>query len=296
LQNRLGVFLGDDPRLVEDREPIELDSLERWELGTVLLERAVKHEESSSVQSVVSATGFLPHGTPGALAYQDIWAEAQQIATRAAAWLSPQRLSPLELSLSLEGTQLTGYLRQLFPKAQVYYQYARVKAKNEVSLWVRHLALNAAATPSVPRVSVLLGRRLDESRPETAGIVFDALEPDEARELLRGLVVLYQAGHERPLPLFPAASKAFVQHLASQKGPVDEQKALAKAQQEFAPSFGGAIAEGADPYIARVFSGENPLLPDSTSSITRPKHCDFRLVSQQLFLPMLRFARTEGGA
>ena len=224
LQNRLGVFLEGDPRLVEDREPIELDALARHELGALLLDRAVKDPSDATLQAFVEATGVLPDGTVGSLLYHDTWRDVRRIADSARPWLVGARKEPTPVSVNCNGTRVIGHLRQLYAAAQLYWQYARVKPRNELALWLRHLAWMAGvASPAAGvandvapmRPLQRAGRQTSRGEPCPAQPPASSspLPTAKARRELAELVALFHLGHERPLPLFPAASKTYVEQL-----------------------------------------------------------------------------------
>ena len=98
---KAGVFLEGDPRLVEDREPIELDPLDQHQLGMLLLDQAVKDASDTSLQAFVEATGVLPDGTVGALVYRDTWRAVRHIADRARPWAVGPRKKPLPVSVNV---------------------------------------------------------------------------------------------------------------------------------------------------------------------------------------------------
>ncbi len=298
LQNRLGVFLADDPRLVEDREPIELGPLERHELGQALLDHLVQQPArelevqaagSAGIEAVIAATGFLPHGTPGSLVYRDVLAEARQIADRVARWANRPRRKPSRVELPIARGTLVAHLAQLYANTQVYWQFARVKPRNELALWLRHLALSAGEVAQNP-VSILLGRCLEDAQPETATCIFDPVPVDDARRQLAFMAELFRLGHQRPLPLFPAASKVYVEQLVRGKGAPDPARALLKARDEFSPTYGNGPCEHDDPYVQRVFAGVDPLTSPVDADL------DFAELSQRVFVPLLRFRRSEHGA
>lgn len=306
LRNRLGVYLEGDPRLIEDREPIELDALGKHELGTTLLDHTLldhvlKTSESADLRAYIEATGCLPHGTPGSVTYQEIWREVQSIAEAARPWLTGAPAPPLPVRLSCGGTSLTGSLRRLYPSAQVQWQFARVKPKNELALWLRHLVLTVAeainqqgndALDSRPRrASVLVGRQLEDSLPTARSCIFDPLPVGEAQRHLDDLVRLYVAGHDRPLPLFPAASKLFAEQVLKAKGRFDEDKALARAREEFLPTYNYQFSEGVDPYVERAFDGKDPFERLGRSPDT--PDADFVELSRMVFLPLLQHRRPE---
>jgi exonuclease V gamma subunit len=138
--------------------------------------------------------------------------------------------------------------------------------------------------------SVLVGRRLEEASPESATCIFDPLPSAEARAELAALVALYHLGHEAPLPLFPAASKAYVEQLSKERADADTAKALSKARDEFLPRRPTAFSEGSDPYVIRAFGGTDPF----ASSLTQADDVlDFSSASLRVFEPMLKCRRSE---
>lgn len=302
LRNRLGVYLEAEPRLIEDREPIELDPLGKHELGTALLDGVLKQADSENLHAFVEATGCLPHGTPGAVTYQEVWRDVQCVAQAVGPWLEGPTQEPLPVSLACGGTTVSGSLRRLYANAQVYWQFARVKPKNELSLWLRHLVLTIAdaeaaraqgQTPytALPRASVLVGRQLEDSISSAKSCIFDPLPASEARQHLDLLVRLYVTGHDRPLPLFPAASKLFAGQILKGKEKFDEAKALARAREEFLPTYNYQFSEGVDPYVERAFDGKDPF--ERTGASPNTSDADFVELSRLVFLPLLQHQRPE---
>jgi len=218
--------------------------------------------------------------------------EVEQIAARAARWLVGEVADPISLSIPMGALELVGHLRNVYPGAQVFWQYARVKPKNELALWIRHLALHASS--ETERESVLSGRCLEETKPETAICVFEPLPKAEALRLLSELIELYGLGQERPLPLFPHAAKVYVEELAKARGAPDPNKALQRAREAFAPSHQAPVSESSDPYVARVFAGREPLAGRDRESTPAGPDLSFESVSRRVFVPMLRFRKREG--
>jgi hypothetical protein len=62
LQRRLDIYLGRDADAVSDREPLELNSLDRWKIGMPLLDAVVEGKDMESLFPFLRADGQLPIG------------------------------------------------------------------------------------------------------------------------------------------------------------------------------------------------------------------------------------------
>ena len=107
---------------------------------------------------------------------------------------SPAALPPVPVDLRLERWHLTGVLRELRPRAQVYYRAADLTAKDRLRAWVRHLVLQAMGSPDLPQRTLCFA--LDKD------VAFGPLDPIEP---LRDLLALYERGWSEH-SFFPATS------------------------------------------------------------------------------------------
>ncbi len=242
LRNRLGIRLPAESDAPADEEPFDPSGLERYGLRQRLLELATQGEEPEWVLERLRSEGLLPHG-----AFGRVWTEEN--AQRAAAFLARMReaqgepLTPVELDLRLGERALVGQLRGLGTKGLVAARFAALRGKDRLRLWVRHLALNAAAPDGVPPTSLHLADQDSEVR----------LRPvPNAEARLRDLIRLYQEGLTRPLPLFAETSFQVA------RGGSDS--AIRNAWR--GNPFGGAPGEQDDPWVRIAFRGTDPLGPD----------------------------------
>ncbi|HEX9621554.1 MAG TPA: exodeoxyribonuclease V subunit gamma, partial [Polyangiaceae bacterium] len=232
-ERRLGVELRERVDLVLDREPVELDALERYAIGSLLLERALERGDPADELEAARARGVLPYGVIGACAFEDLRAEVTAVAEAARPWLEGERLPPAPLELHLAGTTLVGALRDVWPRAQVWQSYQRGHPRRALSLWIRHLVLQCMAGASLPRHTVLIGRPdLTSDSADAYRRSYQALDPELARALLEDLLRLYSIGQTVPLCLFPAASLAYVEALAKYDGKADRQERAFKVARE----------------------------------------------------------------
>ncbi len=284
LKGRLGLVLERQSVLVEDREPIELDHLELYKIGASLLTRALDGGSLEDGLTRTRAQGVLPAGTPGRLQYAAVERQVLEVASDAQRYREGGRLPPLEVDLQVGGTRIGGALGNLWQRAQLRVQYSRLKSRQRLSTWVRHLALSLVAPEGYPRRSVIVGRAKDGSADVFA---LGPVEAERARELLGGLVELYWLGQRAALELFPEASSSYVTELGKHAGEPDAAaRAERKARGVFNDRRGGAEAE--DAYVQRAFDGRDAL------SAERPFGLElaipgFAELARRVFEPMSEF-------
>jgi exodeoxyribonuclease V gamma subunit len=260
LQDRLSLFLGDDGEIVEDREPLELDTLAEWKLGSDLLERALAGENLDDAIVAVRASGALPPGMLGQCTFEGVRPEAVALAEASGRLMQGQARDPLTVAAELDGadTRITGVIRNLWPAGQVHYQFSTLGRRHELTMWIRHLVLNWARPKGFPCVSFLVGRPQKDDGP----MVVRFRPVDNAAEILRGLLALYRLGQQVPLLLFERASRAYAELLCHPEKPSTEQAALKAAQQSFDGNPPYRRGDLDDAYVRHVFSTVNPLDPD----------------------------------
>ncbi|MBX3026203.1 exodeoxyribonuclease V subunit gamma [bacterium] len=204
LRERLQLVLPREDEAVDDREPIELLPLEQWEVGQKLLTGCLAGGEATAMYPRLRASGLLPHGTPGRTEVDQHWEMAAAIAREARAQGIAELGDPIDVSLSIDGTTLSGVLPGRGRRGFVQAQYSRVGGGRELELWIRHLMLNATLDPGA--VSVLVGRA--EKGADMATVRFAPVASAAAH--LATLVGLFRLGQSRPLPFFPKTSREYV--------------------------------------------------------------------------------------
>jgi len=217
-RERLRVSLTGRDFALEDREPMSLNQLERWQLRNQILAWELAKVDPAQRLHALEASGVLPLFAAGRLAMDQIEDEVAAIAERVRllrepAWRAchaghpPAHPAREEVDLLMGGLHLTGQLDLVYGQSRIVHQAGKLRMKGLVALWVRHLALAAALRR--PVVSHLIAQdKLATLQP---------LAPTRARELLFRLAALELDAHRRPLRFFPATSWAW---LASQ--PADE--------------------------------------------------------------------------
>lgn len=235
LNRRLGIYLTPEQTEVRAREPLELDALERWKLGALLLEHSLAGTEPDASERLLRGRGQLPLGPWGRKVLEDRRAEALSIAELVRERRAGAELEPLELAVVLTGgPRVTGSLDCMFPGGRVVHTFSKPSPRRLLELWIRHVAL-AASGHAVK--STLVSRDKDyrdNVRPRVQ--VFGALERERAAELLEELVTLFVAGQARPLPFLAQVSHCYLFGIrcgTKKKGPKTPAEALSSAVYEY---------------------------------------------------------------
>ncbi|MEW6271046.1 MAG: exodeoxyribonuclease V subunit gamma [Thermodesulfobacteriota bacterium] len=273
VQRRLLVILGRDAEPVENREPLVLDSLERWAVGDALLSRALRGEDVRDAMHAVLASGALPPGAPGACTYGELLPEVEAIAAKALELGAGGALAPRPVDVRCAGFRITGAIDDLFPRGQVAVQFAKIGGKREIGLWIKHLVL---ACTGEPCESWMVARASDGGGRAVARFV----PPRAAEAHLEALLGLYRIGQAAPLPFFPRTSRAYVETLRAQAGPDAAARALAAAR----AAYEGRFPEKDDPYTRLVFDTASPLeagTPGDGSAAS------FAQIAGEVFAPLL---------
>ncbi|MCU0735643.1 MAG: exodeoxyribonuclease V subunit gamma, partial [Methylotetracoccus sp.] len=157
LENRLSVFAGEEDIMPEDGEPFGLDALQHFGLKQELLGTRLKDSSGAEVVRRFGARGLLPEPPFDHLALERDQTAVEALLARLSdqygAYLD-QPVDPLSFDLDLEPFRLYGELRGLYAPGLLVYRSAKLKAKDRLSLWIRHLALLAARPGDYASVAV----------------------------------------------------------------------------------------------------------------------------------------------
>jgi len=282
LQKRLALSLGGDLEILADREPIELNDLERWKVGDELVRAILRGEDLSVLRPLAAASGQLPPGKLGVCELHDVEAIADAIAAATRRLRSGDALPALEIDTEVDGTRLTGFIRDRWPAGYSQYQYSRIGRRRELGVWLRHLLVNLVAPVGESRDSYLVGR----GENEAATVHFTPV--DRPAEVLGTLVQLYRFGLTCPLPLFDGASRVYAETIVKQGGQAGRTTAIEKATGEY---DGGEYRRGdcEDAYVEQAFRGRRPVSEDDAPAGTVAGiAARFSEVALAVYLPFLQ--------
>jgi exodeoxyribonuclease V gamma subunit len=286
-RQKLGLSLGRDVTAIGDREPFDLDALERWQLGTDLLTQRLEPElrlEPAALDALAfeaeRARGRLPIGMPGRLEFRELHDQVAAIVAAFDGEAGGGRLAPVDVGLQFLGTHLRGRLEQLWPRAQLRVQYSSTGNRHELLLFIRHVVMHClrAEAPELglPERSLLIGR----SRAEAVQVEF--VPPADPRQVLRELLDVFAAVTTGPVPLFEYASREYANQIKAGK---TELQAENSARGKFAKLYDTGVCDADDAYVSQFF-------PDFDAVLEVPSPYSFRDLAQRVYLPLLECRRT----
>ncbi len=249
---RLRVRRDDDADL--DTEPFVVNKLDRWRLQDAAV-RAAQRGDARPLDPLANAraTGLLPVGGRGAFAFADLDAQTDAFLARVRELDAGGRRT---LRIQVGATALHGDLDGIGGQYAVAARIAKLKPKDRLRGWLRHLLLAAArgqGQADLPRQSVMFAKdgtlRLEE------------LDPAEAiarlEELLRG----YHLGLATPLPFFEKSSYEYASRRNARK---EHDDALRSARRLWEPGYsdfpgGRSFHDSEDEAIALAMRGQDAL-------------------------------------
>jgi len=246
VNTRLQVYLREETP-GEDDEVFGLDALQSFSLKQRLLDDYLKGQPTPASQ--LSAEGLLPHGAFAALAWEQESQKVQPLTQRLAAYRthSPeQRLVDLLFEdEAAEPFRLAGQIKGIYPVSGLMrYRPGALKGPDILALWLEHLAW-CACEGGGDKCSTLHG---------TTGqfTITKTLDPAEAQAHLARYLRWYREGLQRPLPLLPGASYAWMRAV-SQGGRANPSNAAFNAWN--GNDFSGIPGDKDDDYVQLVMRG-----------------------------------------
>jgi exodeoxyribonuclease V gamma subunit len=245
LNRRLGIYLDESAPGFDDTEPFLLRGLDRYQIEDDLLGRFLRNEDIDNQYEIHRASGRLPQGVIGREAYKNIADGIKALAQTIEPYRKGTLLPSLTLNIKINDFLLTGTIDNFYESGRLQYRPASIKAKDILSCWIKHLALNTANDNSYPKTSVLIG----------SDMIYKFKPVENCLSLLDELVKIYRDGLIHPLHLFLESSYKFIKELAADK---TEGRALMSARFTWR---GGDFSRGErdDSYLRLCFGNSDPL-------------------------------------
>ncbi len=232
-RERLQLSLEAVAELPQEREPFTLDTFDRIDDETMLVEALLRGVATDELRARLEAGGRLPHGVAGGLELEGMLRRAGSMAERLGSRLVGDGRFSLDIDLVLEGGRISGRLHDLTGAGRLVYTPSVFYPHQLLRHWIEHLTLNLYGGSASGRETYLLeSDRQGRLRP-----------PADAAGLLDSLLALYHAGQDRPLPFYPGTAWDYMEGL--EKG--GREKGMEKARTRW---FGNTYQEGdgAKPY------------------------------------------------
>lgn len=279
LGQRLGLRVPEHEEEIDDRLPVELDGLAKWDLGERMLAARLTGADPAELRAAEWRRGGLPPFAFGAAVLEEVERTVDTLVRTATPhYALPARAVDIALDLG-DGRRLTGTVPEVHGEILVRTTYSRVAPKHRMAAWVALLAL--AVTEDRSWRAVTLGR--GKFRRPAWRSELTAPEPPAALAALRTLVALRDAGLTEPLPIGPAATAAYAE-CRFRGGSVAEAEAAAEHE------FGGDYGDNTDRHLRYVWGPEvalpgllaAPAPPGEPSEPTR-----FGSLARRLWAPLL---------
>lgn len=267
LQRRVRVDFPEGAADIPHREPTVLSPLDKYDLGSRLLALAGDASGRERTNTLVRATGLLPLGALGTVALEALGEEAEAVAKLARALATGPR-APLHFDRPLTSRlRLVGSLSPLFATGLVAHQFGRIRWRQQMSAWLRHLVLNWLAPKGVALLTTLVGR---ESGEAAEAVQWTPVE--QAEDHLSALVELFFQGQNAPLRFLPEASLAFAEAQLAEGGRKKDPMAVAvkgyEERAKFALHWNRTLPQGAPPFEDLITQG--PAFEVLALSVGRP--------------------------
>ncbi len=273
VEQRLGLRLPRVRGILEDFEPVEIDSLAKYKLRQDLLTRALRGEALAPLLPVLRASGELPPGHAGDARVRQLIDSAEDFSEFVRQHLGAGSAEPRDVRLEVDDFRLSARLDQLHDGHLVHYRLTIRKPKDLLTAWIYHLIANSEQETD----SVLL------TADKEGGSVlnsFAKVDSEKAREHLRTLLQLYARGLREALPFFPRSALAYVEQTLHPKGrPSPLKKAQAKwrrSPDRWEPDR-GEKPEADDQHFRLVFR-----------NVAEPLTPEFEELARAIFIPILK--------
>lgn len=245
IRKRLMLQLPHEGAVLEDREPMELNALERMLLRQRLLEQVLAGVDFPQAEALARAEGRLPATWRGDQELAGAFREADGLKRRMGDFAEEPARPPRFCTIRAGDWMLSGTISGARDAALLRYRAATLKARDLLRGWVAHLALLAAEDEDLPRETRLFA-------VESTAIFREEAEP---AALLAQLADLYAAGLCAPLRLFPETSRAYAEAIW---GPTpDPEKAREAAMKKWmGGGWNGGPGEIEDAHVRLCFGEE----------------------------------------
>jgi exodeoxyribonuclease V gamma subunit len=273
LNKRLGIDLEEGTSVVEEREPFEVKTLERYLLAQDMLRDLLQGRSKKEGFIIAVASGRLPHGPVGECVYDSLNMEVENFGRELVPWIA-KPLEVVDFHIDVGPFSLTGAIDHAFENRAIHYRYAGIKGRDLIVAWLHHLILNCVRPEGFPRHTLLAGLFGKSSKPRKS--LYYVFEPvEEGRQILEGLLNRYWQGLQSPLRFFPESSWTYVRERRMEKPP---NISLDQARRTW-EGTGWNRGESEDAYFQLCFEKQDPL--DRA----------FENLAEEIFGPLLKYMK-----
>jgi exodeoxyribonuclease V gamma subunit len=270
LAKRFGINLENEAASVEDREPFDIEGLQRYELEQRMLKRSLSGKSLRDYLGPVRASGQLPPGMVGDCLYEDLSRGVDRFVQAFSPFLTGKPLDPLEVDLDMGLFKVEGRIENIYTERAIRYRYTTLKAKDLIRAWIYHVALNCAGSEEYPRTTMVVG--LSEKGGERIWSACHYKSLENGEELLTQILQTYWKGLMMPLPFFPEISWEYAERTIKKGGSPEDALRYARSSWQGNEYTRGA---GQEEYNRICFRGRDPL------------DAEFQRISEAFFGPLI---------
>jgi exodeoxyribonuclease V gamma subunit len=273
---------------VQDAIPVDIDGLEEWTVGDRMLGDILRGMTPDDARQTEWRRGTLPPGQLGWRKVTEIRDQAALLAREAMRHMESHRpAAAYDVDVDLGGgRRLTGTVSPVYGDRLVSVTYSRLDGKHLLESWIPLLAL-VAHDPGRDWSAVCIGRMRRGTTTRVEGLGPPG-EGEDATEILRELLAIYDAGRREPIPLPIKTSYAWAAARHGGEDPVTEARYRWRSSDRFP-------GEDQAPAHVRAWGKGAPL--DELMQPVRPgEECDgednrLGAYAARVWLPMLRAER-----
>lgn len=273
MRDRLGIRLEVDEIALSEDEPFELDGLEQWALKSEMYEL----DAAEGIKRLVTARGRLPAGGPGEVVYEDMQADVREFQRALQPYEAARLADPKDIDVEVAGFRLIGAVDNVAAvdaerHELLRYRIGRTRPQDRFGAWLELLAWVAQEEVEAQAHLICLPPGGVDQK------VFDAPNPEEAREQLGLWLDAWWRGTGSLLPFTPAASMAYAERFSKS---LDRDRSLNDARGEWDGDY--AYDGLLNAYVALAYDGEDPFDEEQ-----------FADLAETLLLPLLDAQRKPG--
>ncbi len=195
-----------------EEEPLEAQGLDAWQLRRDLLALAPGDLPGDAEVQLLRARGLLPNGNLGVVEHRRLRQQVGELAAALAPYAAHRQAPPQDVDVAVGGVRLLGTVQQFHAPARelLWFRAGAVRPQDRIAAWLQTLALSCMA--GEPVAALLFGLEEPRGRRRNA-LSFRRLEgpaPNAAAAVLGDWIAAWRDAGQRPLPLFPATSLAWV--------------------------------------------------------------------------------------
>lgn len=267
LRHSLGVYLWDESNDWDNAEPFSLANFADSTVRSMALKQA-KAGISDTSMSIAKASGTLPQGMHGEILHDIESEKVEKLLEDIDESFTASTLVPVPIDLNINGTNITGVLRDLRPEGQLLLVSDKYYPYQKIQLWLKHLLLCCAKPEGVACITKVISL--------SGELVFNEVESPEER--LAEWIQAYGSGLQQPLPLFPKVSFAYAENY--DETAADNWPAQNAAKEIWEPSYtsSGECSKPANEYLYRGHSPLNEL---------------FQSLAEQLIVPIIEAGSSD---